>query len=60
LKGNQGNPRWLRLFKLMSAEFAVAEGCPEPPDVPSQIARVAEIKALDIELGAIKTLDEIS
>jgi hypothetical protein len=60
LKGNQGNPKWLRLFKLMSAEFAVAEGCPEPPDVPSQIARVAEIKALDIELGAIKTLDEIS
>jgi Region found in RelA / SpoT proteins len=22
LKGNQGNPKWLRLFTLMSAEFA--------------------------------------
>jgi ppGpp synthetase/RelA/SpoT-type nucleotidyltranferase len=34
LKGNQGDADWLRLFKLISAEFAAAEQCPEPPDVP--------------------------
>ena len=34
LKGNQGSEEWLRFFKLISAEFAVAEGTPLPPDVP--------------------------
>jgi ppGpp synthetase/RelA/SpoT-type nucleotidyltranferase len=27
LKAGQGNPRWLRLFQLMSAEMSMAEGC---------------------------------
>lgn len=31
LKGSMGSEKWLRLFKLMSAEFALFEDCPEPP-----------------------------
>jgi Region found in RelA / SpoT proteins len=43
LKGNQGSPEWLRLFTLMSAEFAVLEGCPMPPGAPeSEYHRLAE------------------
>ncbi|MBV8457910.1 MAG: RelA/SpoT domain-containing protein [Acetobacteraceae bacterium] len=34
LKNNQGSADWLRLFKLMSAEFSEAECCPLPPDIP--------------------------
>ena len=60
LKGNKGNPDWLRLFKLMSAEFAVAEGCPEPSDVPNHQKRVAEIKALNKTLQATATLENLS
>lgn len=60
LKGNHGNEQWLRLFKLMSAEFAVAENCPEPPDVPSRSRRMAEIKDLDHALSATNTLDSLS
>lgn len=60
LKGNQGSPDWLRLFKLMSAEFAVAEGCPEPPGVPSHNNRLAEIRNLAQALGATDMLDNLS
>jgi ppGpp synthetase/RelA/SpoT-type nucleotidyltranferase len=60
LKGGIGDPRWLRLLKLMSAEFAIFERCPEPPDVPSHLARLAEIKALEKELDATKNLDKLS
>jgi ppGpp synthetase/RelA/SpoT-type nucleotidyltranferase len=60
LKGNKGNPDWLRLFKLMSAEFAVAEGCPEPPDVPDHPARVTEIQSLNGRLDATDNLNNLS
>jgi hypothetical protein len=60
LKGGIGNPQWLRLFLLMSAEFAMFEGCPEPPDVPPHNQRVSEIKALDKELEAATNLDKLS
>lgn len=60
LKGNNGSPEWLRLFKLMSAEFAMLEGCPEPPGAPSHHDRVKEIKELDKALEAISILDKIS
>jgi hypothetical protein len=60
LKGSQGDLNWLRLFKLMSAEFAVAEGCPQPPGLPARRERLGEIKALDRELDAIGTLDKLS
>jgi len=60
LKANKGNKDWLRLFLLMSAEFALAEGCPEPPDVPPRNERVEEIKALDESLEATATLENMS
>ena len=44
----------------MSAEFAAAEGCPEPAGLPSQGGRIAEIKALNQELEAAATLDNLS
>lgn len=60
LKSNVGNPDWLRLFLLMSAEFAVAERCPVPPDVPDHRARVREIGELNRKLQATQTLDNLS
>lgn len=60
LKGNKGNADWLRLFKLMSAEFAVAESCPEPPDIPNHKQRVVEIRALNKSLQATQTLENLS
>ena len=60
LKGNQGSAEWLRFFKLMSAEFAEAEGCPVPPDMRSHSVRVPEIKKLDKALEASATLDNLS
>jgi hypothetical protein len=60
LKGNKGSEQWLRLFKLMSAEFAAAEGCKEPPGVPDHNGRVAEIRELDGVLSASATLQNMS
>ena len=60
LKSHQGSDAWLRLFTLMSAEFALSEGCPVPPNVPDQATRILEIKALDKELKAIDTLENLS
>src|SRR6266436_8845112 len=34
LKSDQGSREWLRLFKLMSDEFAEAERCPVAPGTP--------------------------
>jgi hypothetical protein len=44
----------------MSAEFAMAERCPEPPDLPSQVKRISEIRELNQALKATDTLDAIS
>jgi hypothetical protein len=60
LKGNRGSAKWLRLFTLMSAEFALVEECAEPPNVPPHHDRVAEIRVLDEELSAVKTLEKLS
>ena len=43
LKAGQGDPRWLRLFDLMSAELARAENCPEAEHLPGHKDRVWEI-----------------
>ncbi len=60
LKGNVGSPEWLRFFKLLSAEFALAERCPEPSDVPNRALRLSEIRELDQKLQAAGTLDNLS
>lgn len=60
MKGDHGSPQWLRLFLLMSAEFAAAEGCQEPPGVPPHGQRVAEIKSLDKAIKASTMLENLS
>jgi hypothetical protein len=60
LKGSKGSEDWLRLFLLMSAEFAQLEKCPEPPDVPSQSQRIAEIIELEKRLRAVNNLDKLT
>jgi hypothetical protein len=59
LKAGQGDARWLRLFHLMSAEIAEAEGCPLPPDAPSQQKRRTEIRDLSLGLDALNDLDKL-
>lgn len=60
LKNQTGDADWLRLFLLMSAEFASVEGCPEPTNVPKRVERVNEIRRLDRKLGAAQTLENLS
>jgi ppGpp synthetase/RelA/SpoT-type nucleotidyltranferase len=60
LKGHNGSEDWLRLFLLMSAEFAVAEGCPLPGDTKEPGARLREIKLLERKLDAVSVLDTVS
>ncbi|MBW9051120.1 RelA/SpoT domain-containing protein [Rhizobium mesosinicum] len=59
LKHHRGSAEWLRLFKLMSGEFAYVEGCPVGPGVPDRPFRISEIKALEAKLDAISTLENI-
>lgn len=59
LKNNQGSPEWLRLFALISAEFAEAEASQLPPGSLQKRERVAEIRRLEAELDALNLLDRI-
>lgn len=56
LKAGIGNSQWLRLFKLVSDEFAYTENC---IDEAGRSERIREIKSLCRELDAIKYLDHI-
>ncbi|MBI2234520.1 MAG: RelA/SpoT domain-containing protein [Micavibrio aeruginosavorus] len=60
LKNNQGDQDWLRLFKLMSAEFASTEGCPIPSGIPDPAQRKAEIRNLVKSLDAVMFLESIN
>jgi hypothetical protein len=60
LKGHDGSLQWLRLFQLMSAEFAEAEKCDPPVGLPSHGKRVRELKQLEAELDAFGALDTLS
>lgn len=57
MKGGQGDPRWLRLFQLMSAEIALAEGCSERSVLPPRNQRIEEIQYLNKNLQAVETLE---
>ena len=57
MKAGQGNPDWLRLFKLMSAEFSVAEGCADNDE--ERQARLSEIVELNKNLDAIQALENL-
>lgn len=56
LKGGEGDPDWLRLFKLMSDEFALAERCEEGLTV-SRRERLLEIRDLNARIGALDLLE---
>lgn len=60
LKNHQGSAAWLRLFMLMSGEFAEAERCPIPPGCPEGDERQREIRYLEKELEAVTVLDSVS
>jgi ppGpp synthetase/RelA/SpoT-type nucleotidyltranferase len=60
LKNHQGSEEWLRLFMLMSAEFAEAERCPIPPNCPEGYTRQQEIKDLAKSLDAVSVLESVS
>jgi hypothetical protein len=60
MKAGEGSAEWLRLFALMSAEFATAEKCPEPRGLPARTGRVKEIIALDKQLDAANTLENVT
>ncbi|XAP76899.1 RelA/SpoT domain-containing protein [Citromicrobium bathyomarinum] len=58
LKAGMGTPEWLRLFELMSIEFAATEGCEFALDGSN--SRKEEIAELNGSLDAIQTLDTLS
>ncbi|GAU84746.1 RelA/SpoT domain-containing protein [Bosea sp. BIWAKO-01] len=60
LKGGAGNGDWLRLFELVSSEFAEHEKCAPVPGAPVGRERRQEIRDLDRRLGAAATLDNLS
>ncbi len=60
LKGGMGDKRWLRLFQLMSGEVAIAEKCPVGPHLPPRNKYLTELRTLEKELSAVKTLESIA
>ena len=61
LKGGQGHPDWLRLFELMSTEFAEVEDLPIVPNTSSRRAeRKHEILDLENRLNASSVLNNIN
>jgi ppGpp synthetase/RelA/SpoT-type nucleotidyltranferase len=59
MKGGAGDADWLRLFDLVSAELALAEGCPLPASAPPEAERRKEIRQLDAKLKALSTLENL-
>lgn len=59
MKGGEGDADWLRLFELMSAEFALIERCPVSVSVPNHETRVNEIRWLNDKLEAVQTLESM-
>lgn len=57
LKGGQGDPGWLRLLKLMSDEFALAERC--ETGLGSRADRLKEIRDINKQIGALDLLDNM-
>lgn len=58
MKAGLGDENWLRLFELMSAEFAFSEGRAYAADGRKE--RVEEIADLERDLGAEQTLNPLS
>lgn len=59
LKHGKGEQDWLRLFRLMSAEFAHVEQCPVDIGVPDHNDRVRELRDINKRIGATRILEDI-
>ncbi|RWC72009.1 hypothetical protein EN808_16360 [Mesorhizobium sp. M8A.F.Ca.ET.165.01.1.1] len=59
LKHGKGEQDWLRLFQLMSAEFAHIEQCSVHIGAPDHNDRVRELRDIDRRIGATNTLEDI-
>jgi len=59
MKASECNKDWLRLFKLISAEFTLAEKMKLPSGIPSRKRRREQIARLSKKLDAISTLENI-
>ena len=59
MKAGEGDPDWLRLFLLMSLEFAYAEQCDPLGSDNDKAARLAEIRKLNDKLGAASVLEDL-
>lgn len=59
LKHGKGDQDWLRLFELMSAEFAHVEQCPVHIGVPDHNDRVRELRDINKRIGATSILEGI-
>lgn len=59
LKHGEGDPDWLRLFALVSAEFSHVESCPVHPAMPPRLDRIPEIRDLNANLKATGVLDDL-
>lgn len=59
MKGGEGSPEWLRLFKCVSDEIAFAEGCETDRLAPSRPARISEIRHLNKQLAAEDLLENL-
>jgi hypothetical protein len=59
MKSGEGDPDWLRLFFLMSLEFAYAERCDPLGAQNDKAARLAEIQQLNDRLGAASVLEDL-
>jgi hypothetical protein len=59
LKAGKGDSNWLRLFELMSAEFAIAEDCEPAANLPPRNDRIKEMRELAGYLDAQRTLEAL-
>lgn len=59
MKSHDGDPDWLRLFELVSAEFCEEEGCPLNILMPDKKERIKELIDLSKKLDALSVLDNI-
>lgn len=59
LKNHQGSDEWLRLFELMSGEFADAEQCTISDGLPKATQRRREISDLTKSLDALGVLESV-
>ena len=60
LKAGEGDANWLRLFTLMSAEFADIEKCQSIPGTPRNGLRRKELRDLNNAISAIDVLESLS